>query len=81
MRKGQITDAIPIMKEVWENRTNSIPARIGRIQGTQLAEAYRRNIEQMLAKENTKDVFEEYLIATNIISECVSSYGCDGILT
>lgn len=80
MRKGQITDAIPIMKEVWENRTNSIPARIGRIQGTQLAEAYRRNIEQMLAKGNTKDVFEEYLLATNIISECVSSYGCDGIL-
>lgn len=80
MRLGQSDEAAQIMKYVWENRSQKLPARIGRIQGTQVAECYRRNIEQLKMKEMDEDVIENFSMATNVIDECINSYGCDGKL-
>ena len=80
MRMGQTDEAVKIMKHVWENRSKELPARIGRIQGTQLAEAHRRNIEQLKMKGMPKDVVENFFIAAKVVDECIGSYSCDGKL-
>ena len=80
MRMGQIDEAVEMMTYVWENRSQKLPARIGRIQGTQLAEAYRRNIEQLKMKGMVEDVIGNFSMAANVIGECINSYGCDGKL-
>ena len=80
MRMGQSDEAAKAMINVWENRSKKLPARIGRIQGTQLAECYRRNIEQLKMKGIAEDVIENFSMAANVIDECINSYGCDGKL-
>ena len=77
MRMGQSDEAAQIMRYVWENRSQRLPATIGRIQGTQLAECYRRNIEQLKMKEMAEDIIGNFSMATNVIDECINSYGCD----
>jgi len=80
MRMGQTEEAVKLMMYVWENRSKELPARVGRIQGTQLAEAYRRNIEHLKMKEMLEDVVENFSIAANVVDECTNSYGWDGML-
>jgi hypothetical protein len=65
---------------VWQNRSKELPAKIARIQGTQLAEAYRRNIEQLKIKGMYKDVLENVSIAADIVNQCLDLYGCDAKL-
>jgi LuxR family glucitol operon transcriptional activator len=77
MRMGQSDEAAKIMMYVWENRSKKLPATIGRIQGTQLAEAYRRSIEQLKMKGMAEDVIGNFSMAANVIGECINSYGCD----
>jgi len=79
-RMGQSDEAAKIMMYVWENRSKKLPARIGRIQGTQLAECYRRNIEQLKMKGMAEDIIGNFSMAANVICECINSYGCDGKL-
>lgn len=80
MRMGQADEAVKLMRHVWENRSKQLPARVGRIQGTQLAEAYRRNIESLKMKAMPEDVIENFFMAANVIDECINSYGYDGKL-
>jgi tetratricopeptide (TPR) repeat protein len=80
MRMGQTEEAVKLMMQVWGNRSKELPARIGRIQGTQLAEAYRRNIEQLKVKGMHKDVVENFSAAAAVVDDCINLYGCDGKL-
>lgn len=80
MRLGKSDEAIQVMKYVWDNRSKELPARVSRIQGTQLAEAYRRDIESLRVKEMPTDALENFSAGTGIVDECLNLYGCDGKL-
>lgn len=80
MRLGRADEAVKLMKYVWENRSKELPARVGRIQGTQLAEAYRRNVELLKMKGMPQDALENFLIGVDIVDECLNLYGCDAKL-
>jgi len=80
MRMGQAKEAVEQMTFVWNNRSKELPAKVHRIQGTQLAEAYRRNMEQLIMKSMFKDIGDTLHEAVNVVTECMELYGCDAKL-
>lgn len=60
MRMGLIKDAISELKEVWDSRTKNIPLGVGIAQGTQLADAYRRQGEQLFNITERTEGIESY---------------------
>ncbi|MFC1865711.1 NB-ARC domain-containing protein [Chloroflexota bacterium] len=76
-RLGRSEEALVLMLGVWNNRSDKTPAKYNRIHGTQLVEAYRRDIEQLQMKGLTTTVLEHVAFAMEIVNECLRLYGCD----
>jgi LuxR family glucitol operon transcriptional activator len=80
MRMGKIPDAIAELQEVWSNRSKNLPVKVGLTQGTQLADAHRRQAEQMLSLGEHSEAMASCLQAAKIIDEAVEDYGYDRAL-
>ena len=77
MRMGEISDAIVELQEVWNSRSKSIPVKVGITQGTQLAEAHRRQAEQTVLLGKLPEAVASCRHAATIIDEAVKDYGYD----
>jgi len=80
MRMGRIPEAIIELEKVWANRSRSLPANVGLAQGTQLAEAHRRQAEEMLSLGNHREVIDSSVKAARTVAEAIRDYGHDRIL-
>ena len=77
MRMGKVDEALPDLQSVWDARSNNLPTRIGRTQGTQLLEAYRRTMDQHLSRGNIKEVVETFVKAAEVIKQIFENFLCD----
>lgn len=80
MRMGNIPDAIVELRDVWGSRSEDLPVQVGRTQGTQLADAYRRQAEQMLSLGKSAEAIASCAHAVEVIGEAIDNYGCDPAL-
>lgn len=77
MRMGRIDEAINEMEPVWINRSSDLPIRVGRAQGTQLADAYRRRGEQLLSLGRVSEAVEVLSKSADTIDETMRAYEYD----
>lgn len=80
MRMGKVDDAIIELENVWHSRPDKIPRKVGLAQGTQLADAYRRQCAQMLDIDRHDEAFACACRATRTINEVSKDYGWDRFL-
>lgn len=80
MRMGRIEESINELEEVWKNRSEKVPIKVGRAQGTQLAEAYRRGSEQAITLQRFPEAIDGCVKAVNVVEEVVKAYGFDRVL-
>lgn len=80
MRMGEISDSIVELQEVWNSRSKNLPVKVGLSQGTQLADAYHRQAEQMLSLGKDTEAIASCSDAAKIIDEAVKDYGYDRAL-
>ena len=80
MRMGKIPDAIMELQKVWANRSKNLPVNVGLAQGTQLADAHRRQAEQMLLLGKYPEAIDSCVNAAKIITEAIEDFGYDRTL-
>lgn len=77
MRMVKIKEAIVELEDVWNSRSPDIPIQVGRTQGTQLAEAYRRQGEKLFSIGERSEATKYCQKAIEIIDGVIKTYKCD----
>ncbi len=77
LRGGQILPALEELEYVWNSAGSHLPNRIRRVQGTQLADALRRRVEQLRTLGRMPEAEEQAKKGTRVVNETAEAWGWD----